>query len=393
MWFLAVLTFALPWVVTIGTANPYLEAKELLLVAGGWGLILWTAFCQPVLPSQGIRNPFLGWIVLYAVGVAIVHFQWVYLWRTLQQEQIIYNVYTWLPTVSFLMAFLLLRTLALQWFQHPPHLRQLTQWMCLSAALVACYAIGQALHLDQWFVNDVAIGNTWKRGIHAGFGNPSYLAIYLAAVSPLCLLFKSKRYLAYFVLILIGLYLTQVRYAWVLAGIGVGSYLVSRWWVSWTRLQRFVVLAVLLAVGIAVGRLAWGWTQGDERWMIWQQSWQLLISTDTARVDSWTGRGLGAYELLVRKTPFGWAHNEWLQGLIEFGVIGTGLLLGAVGWATKRAWYQATHSLIDASWFGVWMALLVASVIHFPFHLPPIIWVGLCAWAVIERDQGGVGYG
>ena len=98
MWILALLTFALPWVVTIGTANPFLEAKELLLVAGGWGLILWTAFCQPVLPSQGIRNPFLGWIVLYAVGVAIIHFQWVYLWRTLQQEQIIYNVYTWLPT-------------------------------------------------------------------------------------------------------------------------------------------------------------------------------------------------------------------------------------------------------------------------------------------------------
>ena len=393
MLLLALLTFALPWVVTWGTANPYLEAKELLLLTGGWGLILWTLLGRPSLPSMGLRNPWLKGLGLFVLLTGVAHFQWAYLWRTPTQQQVVYNFYTWLPTLHVLMALLLLRTLALHWFLSPRNVIQLTEWLCLSGVLVAAYAIGQALGLDQWYVNDAAIGNTWHGRVYAGFGNPSYLAIYLASLCPLYLLFKLRRYLAYLLIVLIALALTQVRYAWGLAGIGLLGYGLSRSWQAWQPWKRGVILSLtIIGLGFWLS-YAWGWAKGDERWVIWQQAWELVrvqTGSGATRVDAWTGRGLGAYELV---STFGWAHNEWLQALVELGVIGTGLWLGAVVWTTRRAWQQATQSLLDAGWFGVWLSLLAASLLHFPFHLAPLIWTGLCAWAIIERDQGAAADG
>ena len=389
MWLVALLTFALPWVITPGTPNPFLEGKELLLTFGGWALVCWTSLRQPSLPSAGLRNPFLPWLALFLLAMGCLHFHWRCLWRTVSQTQVVYNVYTWLPTLSVIMALLLLRTLALHWFRHPPHLLQLTQWLCLSGALVSCYAIGQALGLDEWFAQDVATGNTWQ-GVYAGLGNPSYLAIYLAAIFPLCWLFKPRCYLLYGLMMLVAIWLTHVPYAWGLVGIGMAGYGVSRWWNVLHRWHRIALLIILLElIWLNVPTIT-SWAQGDERWSIWAQSWVLTQTTTQKVVESWTGRGLGAYGLVMPSQA--WAHNEWLQALIELGVIGTGLFGLAIGWATRTAWRQAKTSLIDAGWFGTWLVLLVSSVIHFPFHIAPIIWVGLCAWAVIERDQGEVAY-
>lgn len=368
MWLIAVLTMGLPWVVSPGTANPFLELKELCLIAGGWGLILWTVLRSPLLPSAGCRNPGFPWLGLYVLGMGLWHFHWPLLWRTPDQPNMIYNLYTWLPTVNVLMGLLLIRVLALYWLRLTLSVQQLTQWLCLSAALVAGYAILQSIGLDQWFVAaGLGKGNQWG-GVYAGFGNPSYLAIYLASLAPLCCLFKAKRYILYLTLLLIALYLTHVRTAWGLFGVGMLSYGVARWWGAWKEwVQWGVFLGLVLLVGW-VGWIGWHWAQGDERWAIWQQTWALLPSTmDTTR-ESWTGRGLGAFQFMTLTRSWIWAHNEWLQALLELGVIGTGLLLAVVGWSTRQAWRRATRSLLDAGWFGVWMTLLASSLFHFPFH-------------------------
>lgn len=382
---------ALPWIVTPGTANPFLEGKEVFLLAGTWGMVLWTAFKRPLLPGLGLQNPWLGWVALYLVGMGLWHFQWQYLWRTPTQTQMVYNVYTWLPTVSVIGILLLIRTLACAYLRTAFQVTQLTQWLCASAALVACYAILQTWGIDQWFHMQLGATNTWQ-GTSAGFGNPSYCAIYLASLSPLCLLFKAKRYLFYLGLIWCGLAATGIRYAWVLSAIGIGSYLVSRWWMSWHGWCRLLLWLGLGVASVGVGWLVWRWTPGDERWLIWPLAWERLQSSPLHKVPGWTGYGLGSFELLMRGTPYGWAHNEWLQALVELGVIGTSLCVAAVGWTTRHAWRHATTSLMDAGWFGVWMVLLAASIFHFPFHLAPLIWVGVCAWAVLERTQGEDAY-
>lgn len=336
------------------------------------------------------------WVALYVLAIGLWHFVWPYISRTLEQEQVIYNVYTWLPTVTVLMVLLAIRAISSNYLKTTVAVHVMTQWWCASAALSAVYAFLQALGLDQWYVQSldglrIPHGQYWTKGIMGSFGNPEYLALYLALLFPLCLLFKAKRYLVYCVMFLLLLWMTQVRGAWVIAAVGLSSYAVSRWWdfpYRWVR-PALGLLGVLLVLG-------GGWMvvhlgQGDERLIFWPAAWERLLNHDAQGlprvVPAWTGYGLGTFALLFKKSNLLWVHNEWLQSLLEMGVIGTTLLFLMVFHTTRTAWRRAVHSLLDAGWFGVWMAFLASTIIFPSAHWAHTAWVGICAWAVIERED------
>ncbi|MEN6404657.1 MAG: hypothetical protein ABFD94_22120, partial [Armatimonadia bacterium] len=84
----------------------------------------------------------------------------------------------------------------------------------------------------------------------------------------------------------------------------------------------------------------------------------------------WTpqANGWGATEI------FGTAHNEYLQGLYEFGILGV-LLVGCWLWRHRRA-------LAAAPYGSGMVALAVECVAMFPFHiaavaLPALVLLGL----------------
>ena len=388
MWILCGLTFLLPWVVTPGTANPFLEGKELLLCAGSLGLLCQTVATRSGVELSRMQNPWLPWLMGYLLLCGFAHFQWLYLWRTPNQTAVIYNAYSWVQTINVLSAFLLLYVLTAHWFRFPLTAIRVAHWSCLSATLVALYAIGQAVHFEQWFAPaQGGAGNLWK-GVYAGFGNPSYCALYLSILSPLFLLFRQKRYLFFLGLVGVAIYVTTVRYAWLLSAIGLLSYAASRWWRTFQPQQQRLLLLGLCLLGLVASRFIFLWAQGDERWPLWIATVHRLQSDPLHIRPAWTGYGLGAFAFIMKDTPYIWAHNEWLQVGFELGLIGVGLLALTVAWTTRLAWRRATQSQLDAGWFGVWMAFLSASFIHFPWHLAPLAFSGLCAWSVIERNGG-----
>lgn len=385
MWGLRLLTWGLPWVVVAGVDNPYLEPKALLFTAVGWGMICWRMFRLPEATPLGWRNPWTLWVAWWVLGVSCWKFQWLYLQRPPFAQQAVYNSYAWLGALSVLMALLLLQTLATTYLVPDLHVHLLTRWMIWCAALVACYGLLQTIGFDQFYVAPVAGSN--ENPIHAGFGNPGYVAVYLAMLLPLCFVFASPRYLLMAVLMMVVIWLTHARYAWGIAGAGLSAAWLARWWPRlslWKRLGSVVALACV--GGIVV---AWGLPllMADERWNLWQQIIQKLHSTPEKVALAYTGYGINSLPLLVGEA-IKWAHNEWLQLVVEIGLIGTTLVAGMVTWATRAGWRAAQSSMLASGWFGVWIAFLTASLIHFPGHIPPLAWVGLCALAIVQRTEG-----
>ena len=391
MWGIRILTWGLPWVIIPGIASPFLEPKELLFLGAGWGMICWRYFQMPVISSMGWRNPWTVWLVGWVIGISLWRFQWQYLLRSPSQTtDIVYNVYNWNACVMVILAFLLLRELVLNYFRSELILQQVTQWMCWVGTLVAGYAILQALGFDQFYPSSIAGREYYNlfgvKGVHAGFGNPGYLAIYLACLFPLFFIFKSRRYLIYAGIVMIAIFLTSTRYAWVIGGIGITASLVSRWWLRCRRWMQYILMLLCTAATGMLGWLGWQILQTDQRLTIWLKTLDILSKHHDKRSLVMTGYGLDSYPMLMGESNR-WAHNEWIQLTVEIGIIGVILLAAMVAWSIKSGWNGAKRSLIVSAWFGVWIAFLAASLVHFPGHIIPTAWVGLCALAVMELEE------
>lgn len=377
----------IPWVFNPTAANPYLEQKELALTVGMFAIVLWAVFAMP-LPYSEPTNPYLLWLALYLAALGFLTFHWRYISRTLEQQQVVYNVHAWLPTVSTLMALMAVRLLSMQYFRTFAAVQVTTQWWCLSSALSAGYAVLQSLGLDQWYTQPGINRETWVwQHITGSFGNPEYLALYLAMLLPLFLMFQAKKYLVWFALCVAVITLTQVRGAWLIAAVSLCAYAAAR---VRRRFPLFLLIGsvILIPAGFFLIR---NLALLDERIEIWKAAWNLLTNVGPDGVprivQSWTGRGLGSVSLLWRNTPWAWVHNEWLQAMVELGVLGAGLLLAAVTHVTIRAWRRASESELDSGWFAVWIAFLTASVIFPVAHWAHTAWVGICAWAILERKE------
>lgn len=152
----------------------------------------------------------------------------------------------------------------------------------------------------------------------------------------------------------LGLVLTLSRGAWI--GLGLACVIwplaISRW--SWAR--RFGLAGAVVVgwslVGTVVYQASPGardrvgqlMTQGGElsRPVLWRAGWQLFVERPL------TGTGGGSYNLLFeRHRPKGfiddpqWAHNDYLNTLSDYGLIGFGLLFGVAGALAWRGWRDA----------------------------------------------------
>lgn len=97
------------------------------------------------------------------------------------------------------------------------------------------------------------------------------------------------------------------------------------------------------------------------------EMWKAYLDFFLSRPDKfWFGWGLGSFETLTLKIPVGGifyrsAHNDFLQLLIETGVVGLTVYLSAIGWTL----YKVRHNAIFFSWGMGYIAL---SLVYFPGH-------------------------
>ncbi len=380
MWAIFLLVWVLPWAVYPGVEDPFLEIKLIGFTLLAWSAVLWYMFKLPKHPSLGWKNPITIWLSGWVVAVSVYKFHWHLLQRPPGSPDVIYNAYAWIGCAAFLMVILMVYVLSQGYLHSSIDLQRITQWVCASAALVSLYAVFQWLGFDQWYRADPDLG--YAQDIYAGFGNPSYLAIYLAIITPLFFIFSGKQYLAYAALSLFAIYLTKTHYAWVIVSVGIVASLASRWWNRVNRLVKYSFIILLLILAYYLFQEGWSILQTDERLTIWT-----LILSKISAGNAMTGYGIGSLGHLLG-SQYIWAHNSWLNLVVELGIIGTLMTLAMVAYGTRSGWTHAKQNILTSGWFGVWMASLAASLIHFPERVPPIAFVILLAYSVMERTPG-----
>jgi O-antigen ligase len=89
------------------------------------------------------------------------------------------------------------------------------------------------------------------------------------------------------------------------------------------------------------------------------------------------GCGLNAFatayprhQTVLRAEWVGQAHNEYLQALVDTGILGVGLLVALLFLVLRAAWLAAPRSPLDAGILGALLALAVHNLVDFNWQIP-----------------------
>ncbi|MBN1567885.1 MAG: O-antigen ligase family protein [Acidobacteria bacterium] len=117
----------------------------------------------------------------------------------------------------------------------------------------------------------------------------------------------------------------------------------------------------------------------SDRVAMWRDAWKMI------RENAWFGQGLGmfqwtyqAYETVNPDKPARYAHNDYLQILIETGIVGLGLLL----WFFVAVWRVAVKNLRDShdplvkgiglATIGALTAIALQEITDFGLYIPGV---------------------
>lgn len=242
-------------------------------------------------------------------------------------------------------------------------IRHPTTKAALYFTLAALGVVGVALGCYQRFVQPewVMVGERWPQyhGRASGsFSMPNSLAAWLILLLPSAAALamrrrtgeKSRVWWAWVSLVLLcGLVLTLSRGAWVALAVALVAWPLSlrRW--GWAR-RLGIAAAVVVSVGLASAwlyrsqpqvreRVGYAVRDSGERTrpIMWRAAWELFQEAPVL------GTGAGSYDILFeRRRPEGFpdrplfAHNEYLNTLADYGLVGFTLFFGGMGVIAAR---------------------------------------------------------
>lgn len=254
--------------------------------------------------------------------------------------------------------------------------------------------------------------------------NPNHLAGFLEMVLPLALALTlagrysllMKIFLGYASLVILtGIVLTISRAGWVSAT--VGCLFLFAFWLLQTREYWIPTLSILAGLAIAAGvafsfarqsdvrqnRLSEVRVYNDVRYLLWPSAISIW------KESPWFGGGPAHFDLRFRKfrAPSDqlagrpeWAHNDYLNTLADWGVVGLGIILaclGSLAWGFTRGWRYLQRSSTDlkgsklsnraalvlGATSGL-VAILVHSLGDFNMHIPANAIVAITLMAIIS---------
>lgn len=290
--------------------------------------------------------------------------------------------------------------------------------LAVTAVVLACY---QRFVNPRWLMLGRVQIAEYSGRASGPFGIPNSLAAFLLLLLPAAGWLAARRGASSVervgwgwvtAVMLLGFVLTISRGGWIALGVALAVWPLLRRRGRWSRKLAYsaaALTATVLLAGIVVSavpkarerfvRLA---NQSGERSrpFMWSAAWQMFKSAP-----AW-GTGAGSYNVLFeryRPEQFlddpQWAHNEYLNTLSDYGVVGFGLISGGVVWIALGC--RRRRSVNPAPWRSDWTeesglatalsAGLVAFAVQiaFDFHLKiPALGMTaatLAAWMVAIR--------
>ncbi len=324
------------------------------------------------------------------------------------------------------------------------------RWFCLLAAVFSFCQLGGAPHRWKWLLGIllmvVAMNGLYALVQHANGSRmvlwtlrpeqygmrasgtyvcPNHFGNMLAMLMPLALVlvalpeagFPLRLMSIYFLVVASPvLYWTQSRSSWLgmLGGMAAGLLLLV-----WRKSRKWFLLGLVLSpiLAGAVGLVAWKSLPA-----VRERMGHVLEDPEAAggiRMQMWRdappmfrdrplwGFGGGSYlwvyppyqRHVKEHLTWNYPHNEYIQLLLEYGVVGFALALGGLAvlvWGLMRAIRASRHregAYLLAGAGGALAANLIHALFDFNFHVFPnphaLVWVGGVAWGVWYANEHG----
>lgn len=338
--------------------------------AQGWIVALFGMTLIYSTKSPMISNRPLGWWIVWT-GLSVV-WTWMTYLRNYQEHPLglLAPSFHYLCVVFFFMA------ATRQWTAGM--LQRLLRWIAWSGVILVGYGLLQYVGFDQFYRSmDVSATSDVLMGT---LGNPTHFGTHLALLLPV-FLWQPSRWWLFIAMLSTGLIVLTRSTSAVVCG-----YLV---WIGWSLLEQ---KPWWMVGGLGVGgTLLIGWLiRSDSSWVnpegrlsMWSYLWQRYL--DGEGKQQILGAGLGRiFNDATRNLPgwpAGWrhAHCEYLQVLIEQGVVGFGVVLWGI-WDAVNRWRHLPRTGLSNALAGIGGVFLLAGAVNFPAHLWVLGSLGLVAY-------------
>ncbi len=292
-----------------------------------------------------------------------------------------------------ILSYVIFAAVCLDFFRAERERKRVLLPLFVAAVIAAIYALAQRLggDLPGWLTD-------FKGRSFSSFGNPAFLGGYLVLLLPVAIWFlltaRSKwRYFAVGLtaLLLAGLAASYTRGAWLGLAAGLPVFFVLYYYSrpekrvltpTVAMIGGLVLLALLAFPGnlarlVSIFDLFGEGAQG--RFLMWRVTLAMIV--DNPFLGIMPGSYLYLYPeyqiplvSLYRYLFTGQAHNDYLQLLAEFGLVGFTLLLLPLWGLTRRlgqSWRERRPSGMEAALLGGLVALAVHALFNFPLYILP----------------------
>ena len=323
------------------------------------------------------RNKYLS---LFASWVLItIFFNWHLPFTLTFNNRQALNVGTLGSTIHFLLG-LWATFIALSYFEREDF-EKIAKAICFSAVLVTVFGIMQVVGLDPF--GQIAKYNH-SNHFSACLDNPNIVGNYLCLSLPFFFIFKEKKYLFGGLLVILGIFLAKSTLVFICTLVGICFYAFFTYRKSIIVKSAITVLIVLLLLFCFTNKSFLKLESGfDGRLDVWQQSIEII------KENPLFGQGLGsfrAYEMKHRQvsTTCLVLHNDWLERVVEIGVLGLVLLVLIVIRSFRNFDYKNTNPLALGylTSFLIFLMLMCGS---FPVEIAPTALLGLIGFWGVER--------
>jgi hypothetical protein len=323
-----------------------------------------------------IRNKWLSLLLMY-VSLGFIWF--FYSSFITANGKVFWNFWNFRPTINVICGILLIKIL----YEYTTSLKD---WINIGKVIAwlggsfAVYAIFQYLGIDQIFNKGVkflytnGIVNPQERMV-TFFGNGFITSAFLAVCAPMCLVFKGLRYKVIYGLIFIALILLNKTMALLAFGAGLSVYFLMN--KSWWKLLFLILLGTGGGIFYFFKNPLFFSLSG--RQPLWNEIWQEFLK------QPFLGYGLGYFEMFKFQSGsikahnllnVNFAHNEFLQNLIDVGLVGIAIGIAFIGGIFRKIFYSQHHILLIGYTAG-FVSFLVLCFGSFPLRIAPIALIAI----------------
>lgn len=316
-------------------------------------------------PKKTRKNIPLGLLILWGGSLTL------YISYQFMTQQGRYSVYYLFPFLNLLYLAIFYK-LIVQYLDKKK-IKLILKWLSYLILLTLFYCVIQSFKLDQLhntikgiYLGEGALYDLGHPAVIGFIGNPTHLSAYLGMCLPFLFLYK-KPWLSISLLFIIISFFTNYGSRTVpITGIIVA--IVTLLYCLFCFGKKKFVIGILILL-ILIGAVCLFFDLGSEllsakgRIGVWEEYWEYIKPSFIL------GRGLGANKVISTYSPdfksFNHLHNEFLQVLLELGIIGLLIIIYGV-WDFFRIKNKSKEDIILKA---VFLGFLVQSFTLFPAHL------------------------